>query len=73
MDAENIAPITLRDAQAADLLALAAIRPPEATHKGRLRDTRYADLRYFSLLHDEIIVGFVSLVFRRPSMLVKQR
>jgi RimJ/RimL family protein N-acetyltransferase len=58
--------IVIRDAEAADLAALVAVRPPEALHRGRLRDAQSADYRYFVLLRDHEIIGFCSLVFRRP-------
>ena len=58
--------IVIRDAEAADLAALVAVRPPEALHRGRLRDAQRADYRYFVVLRDHEIIGFCSLVFRRP-------
>ncbi len=58
--------IILRDARADDLAALTILRPPEALHRGRLRDAQSKDFRYFVILHGQIPVGFVSLVFRRP-------
>lgn len=58
--------MAVRDAQEADLSALAAIRPPEAHHRGRLRDAQDPDFRYFVLLHGSEVIGFVCLVFRRP-------
>ena len=59
--------IILRDARADDLSALTMLRAPEALHRGRLRDAQSADFRYFVILHDQDLVGFVSLVFRRPA------
>ena len=58
--------IVIRDAEAADLSALVAVRPPEALHRGRLRDAQSADFQYFVFLRDREIVGFGCLVFRRP-------
>ena len=58
--------LILRDAEDTDVLVLAAIRSSEALHQGRLRDARNLDLRYLVILLDRTIIGFVSLVFRRP-------
>ncbi len=58
--------IIARDAGAADLSALTTVRQPEGLHLSRLRDAQRSDFRYFILLDDEAIVGFVCLVFRRP-------
>jgi ribosomal protein S18 acetylase RimI-like enzyme len=66
MAAENIASITVRDASEADVPALAAVRSSEALHRGRLRDAQRADFRYFVILRDQVVIGFLSLVFRRP-------
>lgn len=60
--------IRVRDAEAADLPALTAIRSPEALHRGRLRDAQSSHLRYLVLVSDQEIVGFGSLVFRRPPL-----
>jgi GNAT superfamily N-acetyltransferase len=67
VSAEHVPLITMREATVADLPALTAIRPPEAIHRGRLRDAERADYTYFVFLHGEEIVGFGSLVFRRPA------
>ena len=58
---------TLRDAKLSDLPALTAIRSSAAHHRGRLRDATQPDFRYLVILHGQTIVGFVCLVFRRPS------
>jgi ribosomal protein S18 acetylase RimI-like enzyme len=63
---ENAFPMVVRDAEEADLLALAAIRQTEAHHRGRLRDARSPDFRYFVLLDSRHLIGFACLVFRRP-------
>lgn len=59
--------VTVRDANEADVPALAAVRSSEALHRGRLRDAQLGDLRYFVIQRDDIVIGFLSLVFRRPS------
>lgn len=58
--------LILRDAQESDLPALTAIRAPEALHRGRLRDARLGGFRYCVIEQDEQVIGFVSLVMRRP-------
>ena len=59
--------LMVRDANEGDVPALAAIRSSEALHRGRLRDAQLGDLRYFVIQHADIVIGFLSLVFRRPS------
>ncbi len=66
MAADNVASITLRDASESDVPALAAIRSSRAFHRGRLRDAQRSGFRYFVILQSETVIGFVSLVFRRP-------
>lgn len=56
----------IRDTSETDLPALSQIRQPEALHRGRLRDAKNPDFRYFIMFDGEEAVGFVSLVFRRP-------
>lgn len=67
MNAENLLPITLRDATEADLPALINIRSGEAHHRGRLRDAQNPDFRYYMLANNQANLGFVCLVFRRPN------
>ena len=62
----NASSIVVRDANEEDLSALAALRPPEAHHRGRLRDAHDPAFRYLVLLVGPEIIGFVCLVFRRP-------
>lgn len=57
---------SMRDAIEADVPALTRIRQPEALHLGRLRDAKSPDFRYFVMFDGQEVVGFVSLVFRRP-------
>jgi GNAT superfamily N-acetyltransferase len=59
--------VTLRDANQEDLPVLTAIRSPEALHRGRLRDAKNPDFHYFVIQHEQVVVGFVSLVYRRPA------
>lgn len=59
--------VIVRDAEEADLPALTTIRPPEAIHRGRLRDAEQPDFRYLVFVVDDAIIGFSSLVFRRPA------
>jgi RimJ/RimL family protein N-acetyltransferase len=67
MAADAVPSIIIRDAQEADVPVLAAVRSSEALHRGRLRDAQRSDFRYFVILRDQIVIGFLSLVFRRPS------
>jgi len=57
---------SMHDATEADLAQLTSIRQSEALHRGRLRDAKSPDFRYFVMLDGEEAVGFVSLVFSRP-------
>ena len=68
MGADRNARITIRDAQAADISALMAIRGDvsEALHQDRLRDSQNPGFRYMVLLKDQEVIGFACLVFRRP-------
>ena len=61
--------ITVRDAEAADILALTAIKGEgsEALHRDGLRDAHDSNIRYLVLLADQEIIGFACLVFHRPS------
>jgi GNAT superfamily N-acetyltransferase len=59
--------VVMRNTEPVDLPALTAIRPPEAIHRGRLRDAQRPDFHYFVFLDGQHIVGFSSLVFRRPA------
>ena len=58
--------IILRDAHESDLPALTAIRAPEALHRGRLRDAQFEGFRYCVIEQNEQVIGFASLVIRRP-------
>lgn len=58
---------SVRTACASDLPALAAIKPPPALHKDRLRDADGTDLLYLALETEGQVIGFGLLVFRRPS------
>jgi ribosomal protein S18 acetylase RimI-like enzyme len=58
--------IIVRDAEEADLPALTAIRPPEAIHRGRLRDAQHPDFRFLVFIVNEETIGFSCLVFRCP-------
>jgi GNAT superfamily N-acetyltransferase len=69
MVSENVARLTVRDAEEADVPALTAIKGvgTEALHRDRLRDAQGSGLRYFVLLADQEIIGFACLVMRRPA------
>jgi GNAT superfamily N-acetyltransferase/predicted nucleotidyltransferase len=69
MDSELISGITVRDAEAADVPALIAIKGDgtETLHRDRLRDARDTGFRYLVLLNQQEIIGFACLVFRRPA------
>jgi len=61
--------ISVRDAEAADVLTLTAIKGAgsAALHRDRLRDANDSDIRYLVLLVDQEIMGFACVVFRRPA------
>lgn len=59
--------LLVRDATLDDIPALAALRSSAALHKGRLRDAQNPTFRYFVMQQGEQVVGFLSLVFRRPA------
>jgi len=61
--------ISLRDAQAADLPALTAIKGEgsEAVHRDRLRDAQYPGFQYLVLLADQELIGYACLVIHRPA------
>lgn len=59
-------PFIMRDATESDLPNVVHIRQPEALHRGRMRDAKSPDFRYFVMVDGQEAVGFVSLVFRRP-------
>lgn len=69
MVSETGSPITVRDAEAADVPALTAIKGvgTEVLHRDRLRDAQEIGFRYFVLLTDQEIIGFACLVIRRPA------
>jgi GNAT superfamily N-acetyltransferase len=69
MVSENVSRIRVRDAEEADVPALAAIKADgsEALHRDRLRDAQDTGFRYFVLLADQEILGFACLVIRRPA------
>ncbi len=69
MVAESFPHITVRDAEEADVPALAAIKGggTEVLHRDRLRDAQGAGFRYLVLVVDQACIGFACLVIRRPS------
>lgn len=69
MASENVSPITVRDAEEADVPALTAIKGDgtEVLHRDRLRDAHGIGFRYLVLLEDQEIIGFACLVIRRPA------
>jgi GNAT superfamily N-acetyltransferase len=69
MVSENASRIAVRDAEEADVPALAAIKGEgsEVLHRDRLLDAEANGFRYLVLLADQEIIGFACLVIRRPS------
>jgi GNAT superfamily N-acetyltransferase len=69
MDSEIVSRMSVRDAKAADVPALTALKGigTEALHRDRLRDAQAAGFRYLVLLAHQEIIGFACLVFRRPA------
>lgn len=65
---ENASRIAVRNAEAADVPALTAIKGDgtEVLHRDRLRDAQGIGFRYLVLLVDQEIIGFACLVIRRP-------
>ena len=65
MDSEIVSRMTVRDAEAADVPVLTAIKEngTEALHRDRLRDAQGTGFRYLVLLKQQEIIGFVCLVF----------
>jgi GNAT superfamily N-acetyltransferase len=60
-------PYTIRQATEADLPALAAIKPPVALHRDRLRDADGTGMRYLVVETEGEVIGFGLLVFERPA------
>lgn len=50
-----------------DIPALVAVRPSAGLHKGRLLDAQHSTFRYLIMQQEGQLVGFASLVFRRPA------
>jgi len=69
MDSEIVSRMTVRDAEAADVPVLTAIKEngTEALHRDRLRDAQGTGFRYLVLLKQQEIIGFACLVFLRPA------
>jgi len=65
MDSEIVSRMTVRDAEAADVPVLTAIKEngTEALHRDRLRDAQGTGFRYLVLLKQQEIIGFACLVF----------
>lgn len=59
--------LVIRDAGDTDLDGLVHLRPPELAHRDRLRDARQPGFRYLVLEQGEEVIGFVCLVFTRPT------
>jgi GNAT superfamily N-acetyltransferase len=61
--------VTIRDARAADLPALTAIKGEgsEVLHRDRLHDAQNPTFRYLVLLEDGEMIGFGCLVIQRPA------
>ena len=56
----------LRDAAVADLATLSSIKPTEALHRDRLRDSDSAYVRYVVAERENTVIGFGLLVFKSP-------
>ena len=69
MVCENVPRVIVRDAAAADLPALTAIKGAgtETLHRDRLRDAQRSDIRYLVLVVNQAVIGFACLVLRRPA------
>ena len=59
--------LVIRDAGDADLDGLIRLRPPELAHRDRFRDARQPGFRYLVLEQGGEVIGFVCLVFARPT------
>ncbi|HRJ40631.1 MAG: GNAT family N-acetyltransferase [Caldilineaceae bacterium] len=59
--------LSVRDATEADLDVLMRLKPSLAVHRDRLRDACQPGFRYLVLEDKESVIGFVCLVFVRPS------
>jgi len=69
MISENVVRVMVRDAGAADLPALTAIKGDgtETLHRDRLRDAQRSDMRYLVCVVNHAVIGFACLVMRRPA------
>jgi GNAT superfamily N-acetyltransferase len=56
----------IRDAASGDVAKLSSIKPTEALHRDRIRDTDGIHLRYMVAEKDGTVVGFGLLVFEPP-------
>lgn len=69
MTSETFSHSMVRDAEEADVPALAAIKGTgtEALHRDRLRDAQGTGFRYVVLVVDHDLIGSACLVMRRPA------
>jgi GNAT superfamily N-acetyltransferase len=69
MHADSSSPLTVRDAETADIPVLTAIKgaSTEALHRDRLEDAQRSDIRYLILVVNHTVVGFACLVLHRPA------
>lgn len=69
MSSEAVSGTSVREAQAADVPELTAIKGKgtEALHRDRLRDAQGTGFRYLVFLTDRELIGFACLVIRRPA------
>jgi GNAT superfamily N-acetyltransferase len=59
--------LSVREATEADLDALVRLKPSRTVHRDRIRDARQPGFRYLVLELDDTLIGFVCLVFVRPT------
>jgi GNAT superfamily N-acetyltransferase len=59
--------LSVRNATEGDIATLMQLKPSLAVHRDRLRDARQPGFRYLVLELDQRVIGFVCLVFVRPS------
>lgn len=60
--------LTVRDAEEADVPTLMVLKgaDSEQIHRDRLQEAQDGALRYLVLVHEQQVIGYVCLVFRRP-------
>ena len=69
MHADSRSPLTVRDAETADIPALTAIKGTGSNvlHRDRLDDAQRSDIRYRMLVVNQAVIGFACLVLHRSA------